>query len=85
MGMVFRAVGFVVDLGPGTAPKTLFGKTDGRRDGGIVTSPALMALPMSAGAFGHWCSACEALEVLGIRPRSVPDHRQSRLTSAERA
>ena len=38
----------------------------------LITSPALMALPISAGAFGHRCSAGEALEVLGITFEAFP-------------
>ena len=72
MGMVFGAVGFVVDLGPGAASKTLFGKQMDGVAQVLITSPTLVALPMSAGAFGHWCGAGEALEVLGIAFEAFP-------------
>ena len=72
MGVIFSAVGFVVGLGPGTAGKTLFGKQMYGVAQVLITSPALMALPMLAGAFGHWCSAGEALEVLGITFEAFP-------------
>jgi ABC-type dipeptide/oligopeptide/nickel transport system permease subunit len=57
MGVIFSAVGFVVGLGPDTAGKTLFGKQMYGVAQVLITSPALMAFAMFAGALGYRRSA----------------------------
>jgi hypothetical protein len=64
--VVFSAVGFVVDLGPGATSNTLFAKQMDGVTQIFIASPALMALAMFAGTLGHGRSAGEALENLRI-------------------
>jgi hypothetical protein len=47
-------MGFVVDLGPGAASNSVFGKQMHSATQVFIASPALMALAMFSGTLGHW-------------------------------
>ena len=46
-------MGFVVDLGPGAASNSVFGKQMHSVTQVFIASPSLMALAMFAGTLGH--------------------------------
>jgi hypothetical protein len=59
-------MGFVVDLGPGAASNSVFGKQMHSVTQVFIASPSLMALAMFSRTLGHGCGAGQALEVLRI-------------------